>query len=96
MAKLKLLVCMVLITALTKPRKEFLKGIKILYRSLAVQIAVLFSGLSPYFIGAIKEVLRGEVSTVFVIFVVSYLIILFYIAQQFWKVADSCTVMLKK
>jgi len=96
MAKFFLTFSLLLITLLTKPRKEILKAVKFSYRYAAVQIAIFFAAMTPYFWGAAQEVFAGQVPLLATLIVLMYMAIFKLVAKQFWSVADACTIQLDK
>lgn len=89
-----LIVC--LIRAVTKPPKKVLILAKFWHKSLAIQIAVLFSSISPMLYGATLEVISGEAPLGAAALLAAYLATIAYVGHLFWRVADGCTIQLKE
>lgn len=96
MTKFLLFSSLLLITLLSKPRKEILKVVKYIYRYAAIKIAILFFLITPYFWGAAQEVISGQVPLLTVLVALLYIGVFKFIAKQFWSVADACTIQLDK
>ncbi|WP_110458263.1 hypothetical protein [Shewanella algidipiscicola] len=96
MAKFLLSITLLLITLLSKPRKEILKAVKFSYRYAAIQIAILFAAITPYMWGAAQEVFAGQVPLLTTLVVLAYIGIFKFLATQFWSVADACAIQLDK
>lgn len=85
-------IVLIVIAAITKPRKECLLLVKLVYRASAVKVAVLFAAITPHLPGALKEVISGEVPLLATMGVGVLLVTLQLCACMCWKVADACTV----
>ncbi|MGE6778411.1 hypothetical protein ACQKFL_12310 [Vreelandella titanicae] len=90
------LLIMCLIRGVTKPPKKVLILAKFWHKTLAIQIAVLFSSISPMLYGAALEVISGEVPLGAAALLAAYLAAIAYAGHQFWRVADGCTIQLRE
>lgn len=94
--KIYFLLVMCLIRGVTKPPKKVLILAKLWHKTLAIQIAVLFSSISPMLYGATLEVISGEVPLGAAAVMAVYLATVAYVGHQFWRVADGCTIQLRE